>query len=79
MKQTCLPFVDILPAGYYPIPAGGIRSTCLSCGAALIWTTTQRGKPMPLSLASVIERDGVRYALSHFVDCPDAATWRKRP
>jgi len=51
---------------------------CQSCGAKMTWVTTANGKAMPLSLATVEEREGVRYALPHFIDCPDAKEWSKR-
>lgn len=76
-EQQALPFDDIVPVGYYPAPTGGMLATCHSCGAQMIWTITPRRKAMPLSLASVIERAGIRYALAHFADCPDAKAWRK--
>lgn len=33
--------------------------------------------PIPLSLTTVDERGGVRYALTHFADCPHGREWRK--
>jgi len=65
-------------AGEYVIPNDG-RTTmpCRSCGAEIIWTKTAAGKPIPLSVATIEERDGVRYALTHFADCKDAKEWRR--
>jgi hypothetical protein len=37
---------------------------------------TANGKAMPLSLATIETRDGVRYALPHWVDCKHAAEWK---
>lgn len=65
--------------GEYPLPDHGDVRTCASCGQAIVWHTTDAGKRMPLSLATVVERGGVKYALSHFADCPDAREWSKKP
>jgi hypothetical protein len=65
--------------GEYVVPSDG-RSldSCKSCGADLIWTTSGKGKFVPLSVATIEEREGVRYALPHFVDCPHSRHWSKR-
>lgn len=65
-------------AGEYPIPPNAEPSHCRSCGAAIVWARTEGGRAIPLSLATVAERDGVRYALAHFADCPDAKDWSKK-
>lgn len=65
-------------------------SACSSCGAPIVWATTEAGKAIPLSAATkqarvVVEEgpDGKLYAtvkttyLSHFVDCANAARHRK--
>ena len=65
-------------AGEYPIPPGAAVVRCRSCGARIVWVRTEAGKAMPLSLATVETRDGVRYALTHFADCPDAKDWSKQ-
>jgi len=62
----------------YALPPDLYTSKCRSCGAMMAWTKTPNGKAMPLSLATVEERDGVRFALPHFVDCPQAKEWSKR-
>src|SRR6476660_4136667 len=61
--------------GEYIVPKGARHGYCRSCGRGIAWTKTPAGRPMPLSRASVIERDGVRYALAHFVDCPHGRSW----
>lgn len=63
--------------GEYALPDHGDVRTCASCGQSIVWTTTDTGKRMPLSLATVAERGGVRYALSHFADCPESREWRR--
>ena len=62
----------------YPIPVAAALSRCGSCGAGMVWVKTAKGKAMPLSAATIEEREGVRYALPHFVDCPQAKEWSKR-
>jgi hypothetical protein len=61
-------------------------ANCRSCGAEIIWTKTEIGKNMPLSVKSKetrfwINDEGQAVAmtvyLSHFADCPDAAQHRK--
>jgi hypothetical protein len=49
----------------YRVP-GAIRTSCRSCGAAIAWVTTERGKKAP------VDADGV----SHFATCPQAAQHR---
>lgn len=61
----------------WPIPAGEREVRCKSCGAAMVWGTTSRGKVIPLSVASAIEVDGERWAFPHFVDCPNAKQHKK--
>ena len=65
-------------------------SKCRSCGAKIIWATTERGKRMPLDAVAdtriVLEhRDGqpplarvVATYVSHFTTCPNAAEHRKK-
>lgn len=64
--------------GEYPIPALGDIERCKSCGAQIIWTKTAKNRAVPLSLATVQTRNGVKYALSHFSDCPDGKEWSKK-
>lgn len=61
--------------GEYAIPSHYHEAVCHSCGAPMIFIRTRNGKAMPLSAATIEVRDGVRYALTHFADCPDAADW----
>lgn len=63
--------------GEYPLPAAGNLAHCRSCGADIVWTRTARGIAVPLSLATVQTREGKKYALSHFADCPDSKEWKK--
>jgi hypothetical protein len=65
-------------AGEYPVPEGATSAACRSCGARIVWTRTAAGKPIPLSVATIQEHDGVRYALTHFADCPESREWRRR-
>lgn len=51
----------------FTIPDGTPKKSCLSCGAAIWWIVTERGKKMPL------DADGT----SHFATCPNAASHRK--
>lgn len=64
--------------GEYLIPAGAREGTCRSCGAPVVWITTAKGSAMPLSTATIEERGGERYALSHFSDCPQGKGWSKK-
>lgn len=64
--------------GEYEVPEHATPTTCRSCGAAMVWIKTANGRAMPLSLATVETRDGVRYALAHFADCPEAKEWSKK-
>ena len=64
--------------GEYQLPHDAIPVTCQSCGAGMVWISTAKGKAMPLSVATIEERDGAKYALSHFSDCPEAKEWSKK-
>jgi hypothetical protein len=59
------------------IPAGARHGQCRSCQADIIWISTANGRPMPLSTATIEERDGQRWALSHFSDCPHSKGWKR--
>lgn len=68
-------------------------STCRSCGAEIVWAYTERGRRMPLSVASLerrfvitgpaldaVDDPTVSYVetyVSHFADCPNADKHRK--
>lgn len=62
----------------YEVPHGAYQTNCQSCGAAMVWVQTPKGASMPLSVATIETRDGIRYAMPHFVDCPDAKNWSKQ-
>jgi hypothetical protein len=80
MKADQLPERDLFGARphEYVLPVAAATSRCESCGAAMAWTKTANGKAMPLSLATVEERDGIKYCLPHFADCPQSKEWSKR-
>jgi hypothetical protein len=48
---------------------------CRSCGAAIVWMVTSRGKQMPVDAQTVGVPD-VK-PVSHFATCPQAKKWRK--
>lgn len=66
------------------IPDDADEGRCRSCGAGVIWITTQSGAKMPIS-AKTVKTDalGVRRGMTHFADCPNAKRWsgkgRKQP
>lgn len=64
--------------GEYLIPVGARAGSCRSCGADVLWITTAKGSAMPLSSATIEKRNGERYAISHFGDCPQAKGWSKK-
>lgn len=66
-----------LATGEYILPAGVDVEQCRSCGASIVWAKTPAGKAVPLSLALVEERGGMKVTKTHFVDCPDARGWKK--
>lgn len=80
MSTEATPERDLFGArpSEYVLPPASATSLCGSCGAAMAWIKTPKGKAMPLSLATVEEREGVKYALPHFVDCPQAKEWSKK-
>lgn len=71
---------EAAPAGRaheYEIPPTGQIEHCRSCNAQIIWARTPLGRAVPLAISTVQTRDGKRYAVSHFRDCPDAKDWGK--
>ncbi len=66
-------------------------ASCKSCGASIIWTTTEAGKKMPVDaqpaskgivlLGNPADPQSrvVNVHLSHFATCPNANTHRKKP
>lgn len=77
MQRDLFPDVPALRRGEYALPAGQVEA-CRSCGARIVWARTPAGRAIPLSLATVQRRDGVAYALPHFVDCPNAKEWSRK-
>jgi hypothetical protein len=77
VSKEALPERDLFGARphEYALPPDCWTGKCRSCGAAMAFVTTANGKAMPLSLATCEERDGVKYALPHFVDCPQSKEW----
>lgn len=65
--------------GEYAVPQGATPVRCRSCGAGMIWVKTAAGRAMPLSVATIEERDGSRFALAHFSDCPESKVWSGKP
>lgn len=62
----------------YRVPARAPIRQCNSCHAQVVWILLGSGKQMPLSVASIrTDEQGVRWALSHFADCPNAAQHRR--
>ena len=62
----------------YELPPNAHPTRCASCGAAMAFVKLPSGKVMPLSLATVEERGGIKYALPHWSDCPHAKEWSKK-
>lgn len=83
MSATQESFLDDAPPpagrkGEYELPAGADVEVCRSCGAQVVWGHTEKGKAIPLSLATIERHDGVAYCLSHFTDCPEARDWSRK-
>lgn len=60
------------------------RVHCAGCGAAMIWHRTERGKAMPLSVATAQPAGSNGWNLEpHWADCPERARFnvarRQRP
>lgn len=72
-------FLDAPAVGEYPVPHGARREQCKSCGAPIVWGTTQHGKPIPLSISKIRCIGGQRYSTTHYTDCPHAKEWRRKP
>lgn len=62
----------------YILPNADHIVDCQSCGAPMRFVVTANGKRMPLSLKTAETRDGVTYALPHFIDCPQAKEWSRK-
>lgn len=63
------------PIGWYPIPRAADVDRCKSCSQRIVWTRTEIGRMMPLSLQEVRIYGGRKYAASHFSDCEHAKQW----
>jgi hypothetical protein len=76
-----LPARDMFGArpGEYVMPDNAFPTRCATCKAAIVFVRTTGGKMMPLALSTVETRDGVKYALSHFIDCPNSKEWSGKP
>lgn len=79
MKEA-LPERDLFGARphEYIVPVNAYRGVCRSCGAAMAFVPTKAGSKMPVALSTLETRDGVDYALPHFIDCPQAKEWSKK-
>lgn len=71
-------FDDQPLTGEYPIPSDGQTAVCRSCDAPIVWTRTEGGKAIPLSLKTARTLGDTRYATTHFADCPHSRDWRHR-
>jgi hypothetical protein len=65
--------------GEYRVPDPAQLVQCHSCHAPIYWVrTSKNGKPIPLSAATVrTDAFGVRWAITHFADCPSASQHHK--
>ena len=61
--------------GEYELPPYARVARCASCNAEIVWARTAQGKAIPLSVATIEEREGKKYALTHFADCEHAKEW----
>ena len=79
LTQSALPFEVGGPRkGEYLLPEGATIERCKSCEAQIVWARTEADRPIPLSLATVQTRDGKKWLLSHFSDCPDSTGWSRK-
>lgn len=72
-----LSLFDVPQPGEYEIPTSTPVARCRSCDAAIIWAQTEKGRAIPLSVATTVLRGGKRYAMTHFMDCPHGCEWRR--
>ncbi len=64
--------------GEYVVPRGRAIKYCASCGRPIVWVPTKAGKKMPLSVKTVrTDKEGMKWALSHWTDCPQSKEWKK--
>ena len=78
MSSHPLPNPNEPRKGEYRVPDLAQLSQCRSCHAPILWTTTINRKPIPLSAATIrTDAQGVRWAINHFSDCPQAGQHRQ--
>ena len=57
-------------------------SQCKSCGKAIVWLKTERGKNIPVDADSVSDKEAKIFdpdtMVSHFATCPDADRFRRK-
>lgn len=64
--------------GEYALPSGRKVENCRSCGRPIIWIRTKTGAALPLSVKTIrTDKEGVKWCLSHWVDCPQSKEWKK--
>lgn len=76
-SDAAAPEVPKQRRGEFECPESVETSKCRSCDEEIAWIKTARGANMPLSVRSAEKRDGKVWMLSHFADCPKAATHRR--
>lgn len=64
--------------GEYEVPEDSEIEECRSCNAQVVWGLTKNRRAIPLSIATIVRRNGKAYALSHFADCPHARDWSRK-
>ena len=65
--------------GRFRVPDDARPALCKSCRAPIVWVTTARGTPMPITASSIETDDkGDHYGTTHFADCPNANSHRRR-
>ena len=78
MDSHPLPNPNEQRRGEYRVPDLSPLGQCRSCHAPILWTTTVNKKPIPLSAATIrTDAHGVRWAVNHFSDCPQADQHRQ--
>ena len=54
---------------------------CLSCGASIVWLTTEAGKRIPVDAATTYTWDEVfapkKGHIAHFATCPQVKEWSR--
>jgi hypothetical protein len=76
MSAEQISLFDTPGPGEIAVPEGAQVGTCRSCGAAIVWSVTSRGNPIPINAVNTRMVGGQRYGVSHFATCPDAKKWR---